>query len=164
MCALLDANVKHEVFGINRKTEAGVEFFKWINGDIKGKTLRLVVGGKLTRELTRDDDKVLEWLAEAALSAKVFVVSDLEINKAKNEIDGVAFKSNDQHVVLLAIASGARLLYSNDKALHADFRSPSIIDNPRGRVYSTLRGGSLDDKKRRLLREVSRQCKKCNRK
>lgn len=81
MCALLDANVKHEVFGINRKTEAGAEFFKWINGDIKGKTTRLVVGGKLTRELTRDDDKVLEWLAEAALCAKVFVVSDLEIKK-----------------------------------------------------------------------------------
>ena len=147
MCALLNANVKHEVFGINRKTEAGAKFFKWINGDIKGKTTKLVVGGKLTRGLTRDDDKILEWLAEAALSAKVFVVSDLEIYEAKNEIDGVALQLNDQHVILLAIASGARLLYSNDKDLHAGFRSPSIIDNPLDRVYSTLRGGGLDDKK-----------------
>ena len=151
MCALLDANVKHEVFGINRKTEAGAEFFRWINGEAKGKTLRLVIGGKLTKELTRDDDKVLEWLAEAALSAKVFVVSDSQIREAKKEIDGIALKSNDQHVILLAIASGARLLYSNDKDLHADFRSPSIIDNPRGRVYSTLRGGGLDDKKKALI-------------
>ena len=164
MCALLDANVKHEVFGVNRRTEAGAEFFKWINGDIKGKTLRLVVGGKLTKELTRDDDKVLEWLAEATLSAKVFVVSDLEIREAEKEIEGIALKSNDQHVILLAIASGARLLYSKDKDLHADFRSPNVIDNPRGRVYSTLRSGGLDDSKRRLLREVSKQCKKCNRK
>ena len=146
MCALLNENVKHEVFGINRKTEAGAKFFKWINGDIKGKTTKLVVGGKLTRGLTRDDDKILEWLAEADLSAKVFVVSDLEIYEAKNEIDGVALQSNDQHAILLAIASGARLLYSNDKDLHADFRSPSIIDNPLDRVYSTLRGSGLDDK------------------
>lgn len=122
------------------------------------------MGSKLTKELTRDDDKVLEWLAEAALSAKVFVVSDLEINKAKNKIDGIALKSNDRHVILLAIASGARLLYSKDKDLHADSGSPNVIDNPRGRVYSTLRSGGLDDNKRRLLREVSRQCKKCNRK
>ena len=164
MCALLDANVKHEVFGINRRTEAGEEFFKWINGDIKGKTLTLVVGGKLTKELTRDDNKVLEWLAEANLSAKVFVVSDLQIKDAKKEIEGVALKSNDQHVILLAIASGVRLLYSNDKDLHSDFRSPNVIDNPRGRVYSTLKSGGLDGGKRRLLREVSEKCKKCKRK
>ena len=122
------------------------------------------MGGKLTKELARDDDKVLEWLAEAALSAKVFVVSDLEIKEAEKGIDGIALKSNDQHVILLAIASGAGLLYSKDKDLHSDFRAPNVIDNPRGRVYSTLRSGDLDGGKRRLLREVSEQCKKCKRK
>ena len=84
-------------------------------------------------------------------------MSDSQIREAKKEIDGIAFNSNDQHVILLAVAGDARLLYSNDKDLHADFRSPSIIDNPRGRVYSTLRSGGLDDKKRLLLRKVSRQ-------
>ena len=123
-----------------------------------------MVGGKLTKELTRDGSKVLEWLAEASLSAKVFVVSDLQIKEAKEKIDGIALKSNDRHVILLAIASGARLLYSKDKDLHSDFRSPDVIDNPRGRVYSTLKSGGLDGGKRRLLREVSEQCKKCNRK
>ena len=159
MCALLDANVRHEFFGINRRTEAGAEFFKWINGDIKGKALTLVVGGQLTKELTRDDDKVLEWLAEAALSAKVFVVSDFQIKEAKKKIDGIALKSNDRHVILLAVASGARLLYSKGKDLHAYFRSPNVIDNPRSRVYSTLKSGSFDDNMRRVLREVRNQCK-----
>ena len=162
MCALLDANVKHEVFGIDRRTAAGAEFFRWINGEIKGRTLKLVVGGKLTEELTKDDSKVLEWLAEASISAKVFVVNDLQIEEARKEIEGIPLKSNDRHIILLAIASGARLLYSKDKDLHADFTSPNVIDKPRGRVYSTLRNDGLDDIKRRLLREVSKQCKKCS--
>ncbi len=46
MCAIVDANVMHEVFGSNLQS-AGEQFFNWIE---KG-TKRLVVGGKLREEL-----------------------------------------------------------------------------------------------------------------
>ena len=158
----MDANVRHEVFSVNRRTEAGTEFFKWINGDIRGKTLRLVIGGKLTEELIRDDKRILDWLAEAVSSAKVFVISDQKIKESEKIIDSVQLKSNDYHIITLALASGARLLYSKDKDLHTDFKSPDVIGNPRGSVYSTIKSGDLDDNKRRLLRRASEQCAKCS--
>ena len=46
MCAIVDTNVVHEVFG-RQPTDAGEGFFRWLNSG-KGK---LVVGGKLKEEL-----------------------------------------------------------------------------------------------------------------
>ena len=46
-------------------------------------------------------------------------------------------RSNDTHVIALAQISGARLLYSNDKDLHVDFKNKRLIDEPRGKIYST---------------------------
>ena len=48
MCAILDANVVHKVFGKSRP-EAGEAFFEWL---VSGNRI-LVTGGKLHRELTR---------------------------------------------------------------------------------------------------------------
>ena len=46
-------------------------------------------------------------------------------------------KSNDDHVLALAIVSGARLLFTNDNALQDDFRNLQILPGIRGRVYTT---------------------------
>ena len=51
MCAIIDANVVHEVFAPNLPP-AGKRFFAWLN---KGSG-RLVVGGKLLEELERHSD------------------------------------------------------------------------------------------------------------
>lgn len=45
-------------------------------------------------------------------------------------------RSDDPHVLALARASGARLLYTGDNELIADFKNKALIDDPRGRVYS----------------------------
>ena len=45
-------------------------------------------------------------------------------------------RSNDAHVLALARASGARLLYTGDTSLMDDFRDKALIDKPRGRIYS----------------------------
>lgn len=58
MCAIVDANVAHEVFGADRP-EAGVKFFEWINSGIG----RLVAGGKLLEELNQTP--VREWARQA---------------------------------------------------------------------------------------------------
>jgi len=39
-------------------------------------------------------------------------------------------KSNDTHVIALALVTRARLLCSADHALHADFKNPLIISKP----------------------------------
>lgn len=43
--------------------------------------------------------------------------------------------SDDPHILALAIASGARVLFSRDQPLHSDFTNKDIINTPRGRVY-----------------------------
>jgi len=44
-------------------------------------------------------------------------------------------RSNDSHVLALAIVSGARTLATFDNALAHDFRNADLISRPRGRVY-----------------------------
>ena len=60
-------------------------------------------------------------------------------------------RSNDIHVIALAQISGARLLYSNDQALHEDFGNKLLIDRPRGKVYSTNERKDFTNAHRRLL-------------
>ena len=52
-------------------------------------------------------------------------------------------RSDDPHVLALARESGARLLYTGDRDLIADFKDKRFIDNPRGRVYSGAGNANL---------------------
>ena len=45
-------------------------------------------------------------------------------------------KSNDPHILALARASGARLVYTGDGKLIADFKNKRLIDGPRGKIYT----------------------------
>ena len=57
-------------------------------------------------------------------------------------------RSNDAHVLALARESGARLLYTGDDALMADFKDKNFINGPRGKIYSSAANRRL------LTREV----------
>ena len=131
MCAIVDANVAHEVFGADRP-EAGVKFFDWINSGIG----RLVVGGMLLEELNRTSAR--EWARQALNAGLIRNVRETDVNAAMEELQNEGLsRSNDAHVLALAQISGARLLYTNDRPLQQDFRTRSLIDNPPGKIYST---------------------------
>ena len=132
MCAILDANIASEVFGSNR-SPAGERFLDWVN---KGQG-RLVVGGKLLDELVRLSAFV-SWGQTAGLSGIMRTENQGTITDRTQQLEdqGVCY-SDDPHVVALAQVSGARLLYSNDKDLQRDFKSKKLIDDPRGKVYTT---------------------------
>ena len=148
MCAIVDANVAHKVFGKDRP-EAGKAFFDWLNS---GSGI-LVVGGELRRELYREGN-FLDWLPEATKSGRVRQRDDQKIDEeTKRLADEGLCKSNDPHVIALARIGGTRLLYSDDRALHKDFKNPDLIDDPRGVVYSTMRSDKMTSRKRQLLRE-----------
>ena len=151
MCAIVDANAAHEVFGSNQQpttSEAGEGFFRWLNSG-KGK---LVVGGeKLEKELDRVPQFRM-WAMQAKLSGRL-------INESKDRVDQEAKKikengdlqSDDPHIIALAQVSGTRLLFSNDKNLHKDFGNPEVINNPRGKIYSTSENTNFTKDKRDLL-------------
>ena len=145
MCAIIDANVAHEVFGSNRPS-AGKEFFDWIN---KGRG-RLVAGGNLLAELNRTSAR--DWARQALNAGLIRNVSDEYVNARTTELlSQQRCRSDDPHIIALAQISGARLLYSNDGDLRDDFKTKSLVDKPRGKVYSTRETGDFTTSHRNLL-------------
>lgn len=131
MCAIIDANVAGEVFGPN-PTPAGDKFRAWI---IKGSE-RLICGGELQEELERIGD-FKKWAKDALNAGKIKNIDEEKVKRKMEQIQKKSIRSNDPHILALALASGARLLYSDDKKLHKDFKNPALID-PVGSIYSTL--------------------------
>ena len=131
MCAIVDVNVSHEVFGTNRP-KAGERFFERLNSG----SLHLVVSRKLLAEL--DYGKAQQWIQQGINAGIVHQETTGTVDEREEELsrEGRCL-SNDAHIIALAQISGARLLYSNDRALHEDFRNKRLIDRPRGKVYST---------------------------
>ena len=147
MCAILDNNVRHEVFGDNQ-TEAGKFFLDWLTT----KDGILVVGGKLLQELG-EYQKFAQWLQQAVSSGRARRISDQEVNGETENLQSRRIcQSDDEHVLGLARASGARLLFTNDQDLTSDFKNRQIIPGVRGRVYTTLKTKDIRRSHRDLLR------------
>ncbi|MCY4223365.1 MAG: PIN domain-containing protein [Bacteroidetes bacterium] len=147
MCAILDANVVHEVFK-NGEDDAGKQFFRWINGGLG----RLVIGGRLTDELSHASVNFRQWAKTAIKRGIIRTVRIDQIHQTEKDlIAGGNTQSNDIHIIALARVSGARLLFSNDTALHKDFRNKDLIDQPRGKVFSTLKSKQFTKAHKYLL-------------
>lgn len=146
MCAIVDTNVAYEVFDRDpARPEAGRHFFDWLTSP-RG---QLVVGGNLLEELS-GSGAFLNWYKTAINSARVRRIGTDDLAPHLDELSAKPCKSNDKHVLALAAASGARLLYTNDHALMDDFRDGAILPNP-GRVYTTGRSKSITSTHKRLL-------------
>ena len=140
MCAIVDANVAHEVFG-SKPSEAGDEFFSWIN---RGSG-RLVAGGKLLEELDAGSPGFRDWASQAANSGKLRTLKEGEVSARTKRIEHERrHGSNDAHILAVAQISGARLLYTNDEDLQKDFRDRKLINNPPGKIYSTDKDSNPD--------------------
>ena len=146
MCAIVDSNVANEVFG-GDPPEAGRRFRHWL-GSGNG---RLVVGGRLLAELKGNGD-FREWFQQNDLSGRLLQVKDEKVARQEQRIKQTNLcTSNDEHVVALAIASGARLLYTNDNLLMDDFRNGSIVPGPPGKIYTTRDRKDFRPTHRKLL-------------
>lgn len=156
MCYIIDANIlttefKKPYYG-NQNTKpktAGEAFYEKVEKD----KIKLVTGGQLLREPavkgTTHMHRIWRELNNAGL------VKQINDSKVDNQTQIVkkkgGYKSDDPHIIALAQISGARLLYSNDEKLQEDFKNKSLIDNPRGKVYSTLKGKEYTKAHRDLL-------------
>ncbi len=150
MCAILDANVTFEVFG-DGKSPAGRRFREWLD---RGRSF-LVMGGKLADELNRDS-RFQEWGRTAVEYGRLRIVDSTEVGEQAAKLRNAnACVSDDEHIAALAQLSGARLLFSNEPNLHRDFKSKVLLDNPRGKVYSTKDGKEFTSGQRRLLANKS---------
>lgn len=147
-CAILDADCIGEVFG-REESEAGVEFRRWL---FDGK-LRLVSGGRAQEELRRSSE-FKQWAAArppnlTVLAQRLIEPTKAELDERKRTFGDI--RSNDTHVLALALVSGSRLLYSRDGALRDDFEDPSIILGPWGQLYNEGAQDRLGDRHRDRL-------------
>ena len=113
----------------------------------------LTAGGKLLNELENASGDFKKWVLQAKISGKIRFIEKDQVNVQEQGIRHTSVcSSNDSHIIALAQVSGARLLYSNDRKLQQDFKNKGLIDNPRGKVYSTNQGREdFSDGHRRLL-------------
>ena len=150
MCAIIDADVVSEAFG-PEVTSAG-RFFK---DAVDSGSIQLVVGGELLDELDRNHNFSM-WRAVARSTGRVQVISGEDVKARELKLrSSNSCQSNDAHVIALAQESGARLLFSNDKSLHLDFKSKHLLDNPRGKVFTTNEAKEVSKAHRRLVGERS---------
>ena len=134
MCAIVDANIRDEVFG-RAVSEPGRFFLNWLRRPNGG---RLALGGKLRSELAGLENfrRVYDLLRQ---NGRVVDIEDSVVDAETASLEARRIcRSNDAHVLALARVSGARLLYTNDQALQEDFGDSRIVSEPRGRVYTTL--------------------------
>ena len=151
MCAIVDTNAVGELWD-GGSSPAGQYFRRWVEGS----SGRLVVGGQIRQEL--GSSSAARWLQELDRAGKLTKVDDSRVDRQAARLRGVpasdpgSCRSDDHHVIALAQISGARLLFSNDKDLHKDFKNKQLIDQPSGTVYSTLARKDFTSHRRAQLR------------
>ena len=142
MCAIVDTNILHDVFDTNR-SQAGEHFYKWL---IRKGTV--VVGGRLRREVPRKWQSLFSEMQQKGTARNIPDKEvDIEETRIKTE---VSYDSDDEHVLALALVSGARLLYTNDVDLQDDFRNRDILRD--GKVYTTRKYQDVRTSHKKLLR------------
>ena len=107
--------------------------FRPISDGIEDGTIRVVYGGRLTREYNKIQE-VMRRIATLDRAGRALLVDGVD---AQEEVltNSNACVSDDQHIIALAQLSGARLLCSFDQLLHSDFTNKKLLDKPRGKVY-----------------------------
>ncbi len=132
MCAIIDACVATRVL-----VEKNDPDYRIIHDILLKKKLQMVYGGGLRREYLKVSKvtRIVRMLDQAGIAK---LIPDKDVDAQDKEVKKQAqCKSNDTHIIALALVSKARLLCSADHELHADFKNPLIISKPRGRIYQS---------------------------
>lgn len=144
MCVIVDSNAAHQIF-TDKPSDAGKELFSWIS---KGKA-RLVTGGRHLYELRGSGKEARILISQTIQSGVARRLCPHRVTEREKKVQQeFQLKSDDPHIIALAQLSGARLLFSNDRDLHLDFRDSRLIHSPYGHIYTTV-----DDKERRFTQE-----------
>ena len=138
MCLIVDANRMGDFLAEPPHDDAK-PIHKWLRGGTGN--LVYSTGGKFDTEIYRGARDKLEEYARAG-RAKLIPESTFRDDARWLEASG-KLRSNDAHVLALARAGRARLLYTGDDDLKADFKDTAIIAGPRGKIYSGARNSRL---------------------
>lgn len=135
VCLIVDTCVAHLILTRTDDLE-----FKPVHDAIFGMRRRttLVYGGKLAREY-EGNKAVRRVVLTLDRSGRARKESDEKVDAETKRLERQKLcRSNDQHIIALARVGAVRLLCTHDKnsGLMADFKRKSLLDNPRGSVYT----------------------------
>jgi predicted nucleic acid-binding protein len=137
MCIILDANRCGVAFATPPASEAR-PVLDWVTSGGG----RIVYGGKLKAELQKNS-VARQWMAQALRRGRAREVDARRIREEEAILKDLTLRSDDVHVLALARAGGARLIYTHDQALIEDFKDPAILNKPRGKVYKNEKNQDL---------------------
>lgn len=129
MCIVIDTNKLAEFFEAPASEDAA-PIHKWLSG--RGLLVFGVGGcfGEIGPRLRRR-------LRDLVRAGRARPVPAAKLDKDVRALQGTGqLRSNDSHILALARASGARVLYTADKDLIVDFKNAHLVGHPRGKVYS----------------------------
>jgi hypothetical protein len=128
MCLIIDPNVVHKLF-----SKPTADYAPVIEA-IENQKARVVYGGYITVEYRRMGfSKVLLRLDQQGSTRPV---PDDRVNAETSRlIESGVCRSDDPHIVALAIVGKVRLLCSEDNLLATDFTNTQILAKPPGNVY-----------------------------
>ena len=138
MCIIVDANRLGNFLAEPADKDAA-PIREWLNR--KGGSILYSTGGEFAQELGKKAKTKLQNYSRAG-KAKLFPASKFEQDLRDLQAQG-GLRSNDPHILALARASGARLLYTRDRDLITDFKDRRFIDKPRGKIYSGAANANL---------------------
>lgn len=130
MCIIIDANVASELAGPSNDA-------KPIFDMVLNKKMSIVCGGELKKEIEKT--RLRKLYRQLVLAGSLIEYSNDQLNPLVRDLRSQRLASNDSHVIALAMASGARILFSRDVKLHQDFKNRNILNNPRGKIYQSAR-------------------------
>lgn len=136
MCIIIDANrLGH--FLREPPNEDALPIRNWL--ERKGGVILYSTGGKFAKEVGK---KAREKLRVYSQAGKAVEVDHNKFNDDERDLESV-IRSDDPHVLAMARATGVRLLYTVDRDLIADFKNKELIDDPRGKVYTSTANANL---------------------
>lgn len=140
MCMIIDANMLAEFLADPIKDDAA-PIHDWL--DRRRGSLVYSTGSQYGAELNRSPN-LKRKLEDYARRGRARVIPAEEVARDERALARRSdLRSDDPHVLALARTSGARVLYTADNELIADFKNKAILDNPRGKVYSGVSNRSL---------------------
>ena len=137
MCVVVDANVRGEFLG---GSKSAALLRDWLENG-QGKLLHAETGDWLREH----EDSSGQWQAQVVAysqSGVLKVVADSEFASAEQSLPKKTKSGRkDRHVLALALAGGARLLYTREGKLQEDFKS--VVSG--GKVYPASSRESTPD-------------------
>ena len=129
MCVVVDTNIRDEFLSGDNMSAALLR--DWLESG-QGKLLH-IESGKWLEEHKGSSGEWQDQVRAYSQSGVLKIVPDSNFESAKRSLLQKKTKSGekDKHVLALAMAGGARLLYTEEEKLHYDFKT--VVDG--GKVY-----------------------------